>query len=238
MIHGKIKIKHTNTMKILCFSLLFGASLVSISPAQAINVITFDDLDTSQFGSTLVPYQYQNFHWSSNGTTTTGFTAINDAHWTGTGNYNNSPGAPSAPNGVLNSGIVTVSRIDGGLFTFKEAYFAPFTSNNDYPDSQGSTANTIIVQGYDGGTLIDSASYTFTQAGYVLLAKDIPNITSLVITGTSTVPGVTNVQTRWAMDNFAYEPVAVPLESDAQPFVVATAFFAVGTWWKKRSAKQ
>ncbi|MFN5514387.1 MAG: hypothetical protein ACK5CA_06485 [Cyanobacteriota bacterium] len=221
-------------MKKSFYLVLLASSLVNINPAEAISVINFDDIDTGfpqTSGTALVPYQYQNFHWSSNGTTNSGFTAINDAIWTGAGNYNNNFTAPSAPNGVLNSGIVTVSRVGGGLFTFKEAYFAPFTSNSDF-ESQGSTAHTIIVRGFNGANLVGSANYTFTQAGYIQLTQDIPNITSLELIGTS--PAVQNFETRWAMDNFSYEAAPVPLESDAAPIVGATAFFAMGVWWKRR----
>ena len=214
-------------------------SLVNINPAQAINnVINFDDIVTNVSGVAPVPSQYQNLYWLSNGGPNSGFEVIANSAWTGQFNYNNSPGAPSAPNGVLNVGIVTVSRVGGGLFTFKEAYFAPFTSNNNYLNSQGSTANTITVRGYNGVNFVGSANLTFAAAGYVPLTQDIANITSLVITGTSTNPQVPDTGTRWAMDNFTYEPVAVPLESDAQPFVAAIAFFAVGTWWKKRSIQK
>lgn len=176
------------------------AALMGVHRAQAA-VVNFDDVDTSATGSAFVISPYQGFIWGA--INNPGFTALNDAHWTGGGNYNNSPGAPSGPNGVLNSGIVNIARDDSSPFDFLGAYFAPFTSNNDI-SSQGSTALSLFVEGYNGASLVGTVSTQFTAAGYVWLPASLLGVTSLTMYGTN--PAIAPFQTRWAMDNFTYAP--------------------------------
>jgi hypothetical protein len=172
-------------------------------------VVRFDDLATPN-GSVFVPGPYAGFIWGEN-IGTPGLIAIADAHWTGSGNYNNvGNGSPSGENAVLGTGGVKVRRFDGGHFSFDGAYFSPFTSNNDYPDSQGSTAKTLIVSGYRDTLLVGSVSLGFERAGYVWLPADLDDLTHLVISGQN--PAIPDFATRWAMDDFTYNspPAAVP----------------------------
>ncbi|HMY97617.1 MAG TPA: hypothetical protein PKO17_04995 [Pseudomonadales bacterium] len=190
-------------MKKLLLGTLFNLALIGSHAAYA-NVVDFDDLETATYGSRTVISPYHGFIWGE--INNPALIAINDAHWTGTGNYNNSPGAPSAPNGALNAGIVQVVRANGGSFDFTGAYFAPFTSGNDI-DSQGSTALELFVEGYRNGILTGTVSTTFTTAGYRWLSANLNGVTSLKIYGTN--PAIQPYQTRWAMDDFTYQAAAV-----------------------------
>lgn len=202
-------------MKRLLFSTLLGLVFVG-GNAMSATVVNFDDLNTTT-GPVLVPTPYEGFTWGT--INNPAFTAINDIHWTGVGGYNNSFGAPSAPNGVLNSGIVNITRSDNSTFNFLGAYFAPFTSSSDI-NSQGQTALNLFVEGYNGASLVGTATIAFPAAGYIWLQADLIGVTSLVIFGTN--PAIQPFQTRWAMDNFTYETTsAVP---------VPAAIWLFGSW--------
>ena len=217
---------------------LTASVLCVANPVQAISIVTFDDINTSippTSGATSVPYNYDGFFWGNNPGSNV-LTAINNAIWTGSGNYNNSGNSPSGDNGVLlNTGIIDVSRSNGQVFNFNGAYFAPFTSGDNL-NSQGGTATTVTVQGYNGSTLVRSDSITFSAAGYVLLSTNIENITSLRMTGSS--PLVQNFQTSWLMDNFTYtDATAVPWETDTLPLIGSTVLFGFALWGKQKLAK-
>jgi len=218
---------------------LTASVLCVANPVQAISIVTFDDINTSippTSGATSVPYNYDGFFWGNNPGSNV-LTAINNAIWTGSGNYNNSGNSPSGDNGVLfNNGIIDVSRSNGQVFNFNGAYFAPFTSNNDL-NSQPTTATTVTLQGYNGATLVGSDSITFSAAGYVLLSTNIENITSLRMTGSS--PLVQNFQTSWLMDNFTYtDATAVPWETDALSLIGSTVIFGLGLWSRQKFAQR
>ncbi|MCX7098950.1 MAG: hypothetical protein NTV43_13690 [Methylococcales bacterium] len=207
--------------------LLFLTLLCSVFAGGNANaaVVNFDDLDTATTGSISVPLIYKGFQW---GAINPSFTAINDAHWTGAGNYNNSVGAPSGPNGVLNSGIVNITRSDNSVFNFLGAYFSPFTSNSDI-NSQGSTALNVFVEGYNGANLVNTATIAFSAAGYVWLQADLIGVTSLSIYGTSPNPAIQPFQTGWLMDDFTYEPTSstVPEPAPIWLFISTLAGLAV-----------
>lgn len=189
---------------LLVAGLIFNSLFLLAHQVQAA-VVTFDDLDTTTFGSKNVPFIYQGMAWGDGISPV--LYAINDSHWTGVGNYNNQGNdSPSGENLVLNSGIVSVAQGSGAAFDFVGAYFAPFTSGNDL-SSQGSTALTLLVEGLNEGLVVGSASVNFQQAGFVWLAADIQNITQVRISGLN--PAILPFQTRWAMDDFTYIP-AVP----------------------------
>lgn len=191
-----------SAVKILTLHRLF-AVVVSIMLGAGSSVqareINFDDLDTVTTGSIFVPHLYAGMAWGS--AISPVLTALNDSHWTGVGNYNN-PGndSPSGDNLVLNSGIVSVATAINSAFDFNGAYFAPFTSGNDLA-SQGSTALTLVAEGYNNGAFMASASVNFQQAGFVWLQANFTGITELRITGLN--PAILPYQTRWAMDNFS-----------------------------------
>lgn len=193
--------------RLACISAL-AACLVATHGANAA-VVNYDDLATPS-GSVFVPGPYAGFIWGLN-VSTPGLIAINDAHWTGAGNYNN-PGndSPSGENAVLGTGAVNVRRFDGGHFSFDGAYFSPFFSNNDYPDSQGATARSLTVTGYRDALVVGSVSVEFLRAGYVWVSANLDDLTHLVIGGQS--PAIPDYATRWAMDDFTYDtrPSAVP----------------------------
>jgi hypothetical protein len=218
---------------------LTASVLFVANPAHAISIVTFDDINTSippTSGATSVPYNYDGFFWGNNPGSNV-LTAINNIIWTSPGNYNNAGNSsPSGNNGVLlNTGIIDVSRSNGQVFNFNGAYFSPFTTNNDL-NSQGGTATTVTVQGYNGATLVGSDSITFSAAGYVLLSTNIENITSLRMTGSS--PLVQNFQTSWLMDNFTYtDATAVPWETDTLPLIGSTVLFGFALWGKQKLAK-
>jgi hypothetical protein len=218
---------------------LTASVLCVANPVQAISIVTFDDINTSippTSGATSVPYNYDGFFWGNNPGSNV-LTAINNTIWTSPGNYNNTGNSsPSGNNGVLlNTGIIDVSRSNGQVFNFNGAYFAPFTSGDNL-NSQGGTATTVTVQGYNGATLVGSDSITFSAAGYVLLSTNIENITSLRMTGSS--PLVQNFQTSWLMDNFTYtDATAVPWETDTLPLIGSTVLFGFALWGKQKLAK-
>ena len=218
---------------------LTASVLCVANPVQAISIVTFDDINTSippTSGATSVPYNYDGFFWGNNPGSNV-LTAINNIIWTSPGNYNNAGNSsPSGNNGVLlNTGIIDVSRSNGQVFNFNGAYFAPFTSGDNL-NSQGGTATTVTVQGYNGATLVGSDSITFSAAGYVLLSTNIENITSLRMTGSS--PLVQNFQTSWLMDNFTYtDATAVPWETDTLPLIGSTVLFGFALWGKQKLAK-
>jgi hypothetical protein len=90
------------------------------------------------------------------------------------------------------------------------------------------------VEGYDGANLVGTATMAFSAAGYVWLQADLTGVTSLTIYGTN--PAIQPFETRWAMDNFTYEP-STPVPVPAAVWLFGSALAGLGLFGKRRSSR-
>ena len=170
----------------------------------------FDDLGSAAIN---VPAGYDGFVWGwSVGNPT--FSVFPDLHYLGAGNYNNSSGAPSAPNAVSNyAGVVELFRQDGGLFSVQGADFATFMANSQW---QSDSASQLTLTAWNGATQVGQTSFALSGPGYNWQALGFNQITRLGFSG-SNGGNVPDYATRWMMDNFTYttQAAAVPEPASA-----------------------
>jgi len=177
-------------MKLLKLVLVVGSALATISGAMAANtVINFDDLSSGE----AIPSSYQGFNWSGD------WYAYSQDDYSA--NYGNSVTFPSYPNAAYNGfGVVDVSLSSGAAFDFVGAYFTGWAENNG---NASFTAPSITVTGYNGATLVGSATMSLATDQFTWLAGNLDDVTSLDFNN-----GGADGQW-WLMDNFTYSG-AVP----------------------------
>jgi hypothetical protein len=162
-------------------AVLLGICLAGTSVGAA--VVNFDDLTPG-----FIPSSYDGFNWGPDW-------AVEDNADYNAG-YGNSVTFPSAPNAAYNGyGDVTVSLSSGSAFDFNGADFTEWAYDNaDW--SEGATS--ITVDGYNGATLVGSATEALSPSGFTYLNANLDDVTSLVFNN-----GGTSGQW-WLMDNFTY----------------------------------
>jgi len=176
-------------MKLLKLVLVVGSSLATISGAMADTVVNFDDLTSGQ----AIPGAYQGFNWSAN------WYAYSVIDYNG--NYGNTATFPSDPNAAYNGfGVVDVSLSSGAAFDFVGAYFTGWAENDA---TATFTAPSITVSGYNGATLVGTATMNLSPSSFTWLAANLDNVTSLDFNN-----GGASGQW-WLMDNLTYSG-AVP----------------------------
>jgi hypothetical protein len=182
--------------------------LAIAAQSQANITINFDDLSTNisfagpygtmQYG--VIPLIYQGLQWTPNG----------DAGWnvnSGTtykSAYGNSYGAVSADNFASNSGLA-VATVDGTTFNFVGADFSTWAQNNQFVGFGGgySSATSITAKGYNGNTLVGTASMNLSSTGFNWLAANFVGINKVELSSNS-------AQGYWIMDDFTVATIPAP----------------------------
>lgn len=201
------------------------AFLFGTHHAQAA-VLNFDDIPLNVSGVLNVPDNYGGFIWPQNGNPL--FFAIGNGPYQGAGNYANSYGAPSGQIAVSNYGSpgVSVSRSDGGIFSFSGANFSTWTSGDQL---QSTSATLLTIMAYNGSSLVGSTSTSFSAGGYHWLSAGFNNITSLTFSGSNLL--VEPYQTSWLMDDFTYDtnPANNSVPLPASPLLMALGLAVLAT---------
>ena len=164
-------------------------------------MIDFDDLPTNLSSQGMlygeIPQNYQGLVWTPYD--------LDDGWNVNNGNtyksaYKNSYDPPSLNNFVSNSGA-SVAAASGALFNFEGAYFSAWAQNNAF---QSWSARNVTVNGYNGSSLVGSASIALSSTGYTWLQADFQDVTRVEILG--------GEGKYWIMDNFTIpEPATIGL---------------------------
>ena len=218
------------TGRALSLSLSLSLSLTLMLPAAATAAtVDFDDIVLNVSGVLNVADGYQGFLWGPT-LGNTRFFAIGDFIYTGAGNYANSYGSPSGENAAANyGGLVTLSRLDGGVFDFVGANFSTWTSRDAL---QSGSATGLTILGYNGATLVGSVSTSFSTGGYRWLNGGLNGVTSLVFEGA--IGGNAVTSSFWLMDDFGYELAGSP-QPVPEPSALALTALGLAALARRRS---
>lgn len=209
--------------------------MAMMSQTSHATVVNFDDLVLNASGVLNVPDNYGGFIWGP----TAGnprFFAISDTTYTSAGNYANSYGSPSGENAVSNyAGDVIVYLANGASFDFNGAHFSPFTIRDLF---QSDTATSLTVAGYNGATLVGTASINFPGIGYSWLQADLRGVTSLKFIGS--IGNTQPAQTGWLMDNFTFNETAQAIPEPPTFWLVGAALLGLFGYFgvKRKGAAQ
>jgi hypothetical protein len=164
------------------------------SMAASAQVITFDDLTDYGSGS-WISNGYAGLNWDN-------FGVLNAPAYSTNSGYQN--GVVSGTNVAFNSGGNQAITSSGSTFTFESAYFA--AAWND--------GLAVLVQGYNGASLIDSISFLVNTSGPLLQTFNWNGIDKVVFSSSG---GTKNINfdanyggTMFAMDNMTISPVPEP----------------------------
>lgn len=109
---------------------------------------------------------------------------------------------------------VTVSRINNAQFNFLGAHFGGFTYNDT---TAWYAATELTIEGFSAGNLVDSATFSPLNVGFLRNDIGFYGVDELVFTATQGTYdyasyGLTNSGdgSYWMMDNFEYSPVPEP----------------------------
>jgi hypothetical protein len=184
-----------------CVALLSGVA----AQAEA-ETLFFDDLPTD--GSTnAIPNGYGGLDWSN-------FYAFNPAAfgYTGTG-YNN--GVVSTPNVAYDGGGDSATISSATLFTLVSGDFTGAWNNGLH----------ILVQGYNGASLVDSVSFVVNVNGPKVETFDWTGLTSVVFTpsGGAADP---RISSQGAGEHFALDNLTINLVPEPAAWALMLAGFA------------
>jgi len=163
-------------------------------------IINFDDLAANindGYGMLYneIPLNYQGLTWEPHNIVS-GWNVNNGNTYKTV--YKNSYGAVSPINFASNSGASLVT-VTGPMFNFDGAYFSTWAMNNAF---QSWSATSITVKGYNGTSLVGTATLSLSSNSFKWLDAGFQNITKLEITGGS--------GKYWTMDDFTIpEPATI-----------------------------
>ncbi len=174
--------------KILAFLIITIFTVCFYSSAQA-NVITFDNI-TSGITDVYVPIGYAGFNWSAH------IMVLPDVRYSVI--WGNSYDSHSGDYAIFNEwGNPEITF--GELIDFSGTYFSGWGLNNN-PATDGTTATSVTVLGYQWESFIDSISMNLATNQYDWLSANLLGIERVVIQST-------NDRNWWLMDNFTYDLV-------------------------------
>ena len=185
--------------------------LFSTASNAGANILTFDDISTPEYtiGKKIVPNGYGNLNWVSvesedplRDTSLVTYTGTNNGYYRGIVS-----GQCVAYNAVDKMAVISGS-IDPntgikGSFDFNSAYFT----------SAWDAFNRIEAKGYRAGVEIYNNSWAINKLTKTLITADFKNIDTLTLNSTGT---------HFAMDNFAYTPIAAPTPEPASMMLLGT----------------
>jgi len=167
--------------------------VVSMASTAGATVLDFEGLITSDSGP--IPAGYGGFTWNST-------YLLSDNSYTGA--WGNTYGSPSGEYAAFSSGDDDGTRnktvTSSVSFDFTGAYFTGW-AENDLP--MGSTAASLIINGYNGATLVDSTIFGLPTDAYSWVQVDFIGVTKLEFL-TPEYPDY------WLMDDFTYNESQIP----------------------------
>ena len=172
-----------------------GAAVASATPT----VVNFDDLPQPlPQQSVFVPQNYGSdfFDWGNQQ-----FFAEHDTDYKN--NYQNTYGAPSAPNAIANDGGAPLTNVSRTYpFNFQSLALSSFAGFNAY---QASSADTLTITGLRLGVVVGTKTVALDPTGYHNVITNWRDIDTVRLQASgSDVPN----QAYFLMDNFTYTPVA------------------------------
>lgn len=114
--------------------------------------------------------------------------------------YQNSYGAPSGAAASNEGGVLSVTTSSNSVFNFDGALFSAFAANDSF---QGFSSTTITVNGYNGTTLVGSATMNLTPNGFTYLNASLNGVDRLDFLSSGSPQW-------WLMDNFTYNSTPEP----------------------------
>lgn len=175
-----------------------GASALTGLAARA-DVLNFDDITVvDQTNGDSLPSSYHGFNFGqSDGT----FFIETDADYQDPSHYNNSYGAPSAPNAIANNGGAGLVTISNNVpFVFNGADFAAFAQSNGYTPTSD---RNVTLTGYLGGIEVGSPmTFRLSPSKYTFESVDFGGpIDTLQIDSN---PASVGDASYYLLDNFTY----------------------------------
>jgi hypothetical protein len=168
-----------NSALLVCFF------LVLFTAQTKADVINFDDLHGS-----FIPANYKGFTWDSL------FRLIQQDNYQNA--FGNTYSFPSSPNAAFNGdGVLSITLTASSPFDFEGAWFTAWAYNN----SVGlfcCTATAVKVLGYNGATLIGTASMALPTDRFAWLGAGFLGVDRLVFENEG-IP-----EKWWLMDDFTY----------------------------------
>jgi hypothetical protein len=174
--------------------------------------VTFDDI----FGG--IPAGYAGFNWG-------GWQVIPDWMFAEYGNTYDSPSGTGAANNAGGGLVKTISADTD--FDFIGAYFTGWALNDSYGPF---TATSITVEGYNNGTLVNSATMLLSANGYDWFAANLLGVDQLRFISSGDGQD-------FLMDDFTFnETVAAPVPEPTSLLLVGSGLAVAARRFRKRSA--
>jgi hypothetical protein len=178
-----------------------GAASVALllATSASCGTFTFDNNNPGAVYYNPLPATYEGLTW-------TGWATIDGA------SYAAIFGPSGYSNGVVSGASVACGCApDADLTTDIIASSTAFTLNSGYFTSAWNDGETLLVQGFNGATLVDSVSFTINTEGPVLETFDWTGITSLDFTPSGgTSAGLNGSGEYFALDNLSVSGISVP----------------------------
>lgn len=171
---------------------LLAGGFMSVAHAETLG---FDDIAAPGNNSAVVLGTYHGFTFNN-------FDALDGTTFENGVNNGYTNGVVSPDNVIFNGW--------GAPASFSSTDASTFTLNSMYLTAAWNNGLQITVTGYDGGTLLDTATFTVNESGPTLETLNWSGVNTIefVSRGGTPVPGVIGMGTQFALDNLTVSSVA------------------------------